>query len=669
MSRTGRAPTERPSGSPLLRAYIALVVVVAMGGFVVVAFLDPTPTRVDSLDFLLLATFVVVSEVVPLRVIRNGREGLLTVSTTFAFAILLWLGGTEAIIPLVLGSVLHDLLQRKTAQKAVFNAAQLTLSVIAAGLSMQLVVPRTGEPPFPLEQTGAVAILVAALAFFLTNFVLSGAAVALASNVSPSTLLRRDLGPQALWTGVLLSMSPIVVATAEVHVLLLPLFAVPMGIIYRAMDVMLRRAHEALHDGLTGLPNRALFEDRVHQAALTAQRTGDQAAVLILDVDDFKNVNDTLGHRAGDEVLQTLAERLTHVLRNVDTVARLGGDEFGVVLNPVDGQEHAIEVARQIRSTIHEPLPYGHLVMGLEASVGVALVPAHGVDPGALITYADAAMFEAKRLKSGWELHEPRRFEQGEHRITRLSRLRQALADGGLELHYQPKLRLDDGSVDGIEALVRWHDPERGFISPDQFVPLAEESGLIRELTGFVLETAIKQITVLRSMGIPHRIAVNIAARDLQDPLLPDQIAQLLSAHDVEPRWLELEITERTIMSNPRQAHRVAMRLHELGVMLTIDDFGTGNTSLAVLTRLPVDCLKIDRSLVSALESGGPDAVIVEATVKLSQNLGLMVVAEGVETESMWRQLVEIGCDTAQGYYCSRPLPAEELTALLVSPG
>jgi diguanylate cyclase (GGDEF)-like protein len=534
--------------------------------------------------------------------------------------------------------------------------------VVLAGAVLQVVRPGiSGLGPVPITETGALAAGAAAATFFLANFALSGVAVALATSTPVLRLLRRDLLPQTLWTGVLLSLSPIVVAAAEVSPWLLPLFVVLMVAVHRSTKVLLQREHEAVHDPLTQLPNRTLFNDRVNQAILSTTRSGDQAAVMILDLDGFKEVNDTLGHQAGDEVLQLLAHRLTGVLRSVDTVARLGGDEFGVVIWPIENESDATRVAAKLSNAVHEPLRFGEVVMTLEVSIGLALAPSHGSDPDNLISYADAAMFEAKRLRSGWELHDPLRFQRTANRMTRLARLRHAVREGQLELYYQPKFAIGTGAVDGIEALVRWNDPEEGLVLPDRFIPLAEESGLMRDLTRFVLTSAAEQASHLQQLGVPQRIAVNVSVRDLQDPRLPDEIAALLGQSAIGPDWLELEITERTIMSNPRQTAAVIARLHDIGVTVTIDDFGTGNTSLALLSQLPVDCLKVDRSLVARMTQDRANAVIVETTIDLGHNLGMTVVAEGVETLEVWNRLGELGCDSAQGFYCAPPMPTSEL--------
>jgi diguanylate cyclase (GGDEF)-like protein len=652
-----------------LGAYVTAVVGLGVAAVLwLPAFAGGLP-RLAAPEFLLLAAYIVAGEVLPLRVMRGGREGVLTVSTTFAFAMLLWLGVAEAVVALAAASVCGDVVRRAPWVKVLFNAAQFAVSMLLAGVVLAALRPDgVAVGTVAITETGLVATVAAAAVFFIANFVLSGVAVALASSTSVWGLLRNDLPGQALWSGLLLSLSPIVVAAAEASLWLMPLFVVPMAAVYKSTEVFLRREHEALHDALTGLPNRTLFADRVAQAVRSAQRSGGQAAVMNLDLDGFKDVNDTLGHRAGDEVLRRLAKRLTSALRSVDTVARLGGDEFGIVVWPLADDAAAGQVAGKLADAVRAPLRSGEVVVNLEASIGFALAPAHGSDPDSLVSYADAAMFAAKRLGSGWQVHDPLRFAQTANRMTRLARLRQAVREGQLVLHYQPKFAVASGEADGVEALVRWQDPNEGLVLPEHFIPLAEDSGLMREVTRLVLSAAIAEAGRLERDGLAQRIAVNISVRDLQDSHLPDEVATLLAAARIEPRWLELEITERTIMSNPTHAAAVIAALHDLGVTVTIDDFGTGSTSLALLSQLPVDCLKVDRSLVAAMARDGADAVIVETTIDLGHNLGMTVVAEGVETAQVWHRLHQLGCDSAQGFYCSPPLPAADLRQRLLLP-
>ncbi len=423
--------------------------------------------------------------------------------------------------------------------------------------------------------------------------------------------------------------------------------------------------HQALHDALTDLPNRTLFHDRVGQALAVAKREHIPVGVMIMDLDRFKEVNDTLGHASGDELLKQAGDRLREALRESDTVARLGGDEFGVLLPKVVDSAAAVSVARKLRKALEAPFTIHGLALQMEASVGIALYPEHGEDVHSLLQRADVAMYVAKEHPGGCEVYARERDEYSPDRLTMLTELRRGIDAGELVLHYQPKADLRTGAVVGVEALVRWSHPSRGLVGPDEFIPLAQKTGVIVPLTFFVLNEALRQCRTWQLEGLNLRVGVNLSARNLLDVNLPDTVGELLAKWEVPPSHLELEITESTILADPIRAMHVLSRLSGMGVRLAIDDFGTGYSSLAYLKRLPVDELKIDKSFVQGMEADENDAVIVRSTIDLGRNLGLRVVAEGVETTEAWRQLAALGCDVAQGYYLSRPVPAAELVAWL----
>jgi diguanylate cyclase (GGDEF)-like protein len=420
--------------------------------------------------------------------------------------------------------------------------------------------------------------------------------------------------------------------------------------------------HQALHDALTDLPNRTLFHDRVHQALTSARRDHVPSAVMIMDLDRFKEVNDTLGHASGDELLKQVGTRLRESLRESDTVARLGGDEFGVLLPKVLDSAAAVAVARKLRTTLEEPFTIHGLALQMEASIGIALYPEHGTDVQSLLQRADVAMYVAKEHPAGCEVYSRERDAYSPDRLTLLTELRRAIDRGQLVLHYQPKVDLRTGEIHGVEALVRWKHPERGMVPPDEFIPPAQKTGVIGPLTMFVLDEALRQCRNWALQGLELCVAVNLSTRNLLDVHLPDTVGELLSRWEVAPSLLELEITESTILADPIRAMQILSRLDEMGVRLAIDDFGTGYSSLAYLKRLPVDELKIDKSFILGMEDSENDAVIVRSTIDLGRNLGLRVVAEGVETSKAWNRLASLGCDIAQGYYLSRPIPAGELT-------
>ena len=461
--------------------------------------------------------------------------------------------------------------------------------------------------------------------------------------------------------------------TKNYSLLILLALAVLYGVLFRivagASKALRHQAevneHQALHDSLTDLPNRTLFHDRVHQALTSARRDHVPAAVMIMDLDRFKEVNDTLGHASGDELLKQVGLRLSESLRETDTVARLGGDEFGVLLPKVVDAEAAVAVARKLRTTLEEPFTIHGLALQMEASIGIALYPDHGGDVQSLLQRADVAMYVAKEHPAGCEVYTRERDDYSPDRLTLLTDLRRAIDRGELVLHYQPKADLRTGEIHGVEALVRWQHPERGMIPPDEFIPSAQKTGVIGPLTMFVLDEALRQCRTWSLQGLELCVAVNLSTRNLLDLHLPEAVGELLARWEVPAGLLELEITESTILADPVRAMQILSRLDEMGVRLSIDDFGTGYSSLAYLKRLPVDELKIDKSFILGMDESENDEVIVRSTIDLGRNLGLRVVAEGVESPQAWSRLAQLGCNVAQGYFLSRPVPAQELTQWL----
>ena len=419
--------------------------------------------------------------------------------------------------------------------------------------------------------------------------------------------------------------------------------------------------HQALHDAVTGLPNRALLRDRIAQAIRQTDREHSPAALMLLDLDRFKEVNDTLGHHYGDQLLVQVGERLRGSLREVDTVARLGGDEFAVLLPRIQTAEGAVAVAGKLQAAFDEPFTVDDLALEVEASIGVAIYPEHGNNPDELLQRADIAMYVAKDTHAGFVLFDPKQDQHSPRRLALLGELRRAIDQEQLVLHYQPKVDAHSGQMLGVEALVRWQHPEYGLLAPGEFIPLAERTGLIGPLTNYVLSAALHQCRDWQQAGHELAIAVNVSARSLLDLSFPDQVADLLARWEVPARLLVVEITESTIMADPTHALEILGRLNAMGVQIAIDDFGTGYSSMAHLKTLPLHELKVDRSFVSQMTSSTSDAVIVRSTVDLGRNLGLRVVAEGVEDRQTLRELDALGCDAIQGYYISRPMPAVDL--------
>jgi len=417
--------------------------------------------------------------------------------------------------------------------------------------------------------------------------------------------------------------------------------------------------HQALYDRLTDLPNRALLQDRLAHEIAAAHRNQTSVALIVLDVSRLKEINDTLGHKTGDLVLQRVAHRLRTRVRKSDTVARIGGDEFAVLLPTVD-LDLIRPAVEKLQAALERSFNVSDVPLDLEARIGVALYPDHGFDPQVLLQRADIAMRLAKEGSGNFVVYDAKRDPYSLKKVTLFGELRHAIHHDELALHYQPKLDIASGRIIGVEALVRWNHPKEGLIAPDEFVPLAEKTGLINPLTYWVLDTAIRQCRAWLDAGLGLQISVNISARNLMDPNLVEHVDQCLEKYGVAATQLDLELTETAIMSEPARTAGVMRRLIGMGVTLTIDDYGTGYSSLAYLKRLPVGEVKIDRSFVSNMADDEGNAIIVHSTIDLAHNMGRKVVAEGVESQDVLDLLAVFGCDVAQGYHIGRPLPAEQ---------
>jgi diguanylate cyclase (GGDEF)-like protein/PAS domain S-box-containing protein len=476
-------------------------------------------------------------------------------------------------------------------------------------------------------------------------------------------LLRRDRG--IVWANVSASL----VRDSDGK----PRFAVGMveDITKRkaAEEAFLRQAelneYQARHDALTGLANRVFFRDRIETAIRHAEREGGKVAVLMMDLDRFKEVNDSLGHHAGDTLLKELGARLQEAIRASDSVARLGGDEFGLLLPQPDGLDDIVRVIDRIRSELERPIVVQELPLAVEASIGVALYPDHGTDVDSLLQRADVAMYIAKEDNSAYAIYDAAADHYDPTRLTLVGELRRAIEERELVLFYQPKALLETDEIHSVEALIRWHHPQRGLVMPDDFIPVAQQTGLIKPLTLYVVARALEQLRAWEEDGLSLSCAVNLSTRNLLDVEFPDQVRALLDRWEVDASRLEFEITESTMLADPLRTRFVLERLSEMGIRLAIDDFGTGYSSLAYLKRLPVNEIKIDSSFVLNMCASEDDATIVRSTIDLGRNLGLDVVAEGVETAETWERLKELGCTSAQGYLLSAARPAAELSEWL----
>ncbi len=424
--------------------------------------------------------------------------------------------------------------------------------------------------------------------------------------------------------------------------------------------------HRALHDPLTGLPNRALMEGRIQQALDSARRLKESVGLLIVDLNNFKVVNDTLGHEIGDQLLQHVADRLRESLRQADTVARLGGDEFALVLPGIDGAGDADRVAGKVLRSLREPVDCAGIVINPDASIGVSLFPQHGSDATALLRRADIAMYRVKRRGGGHAFYESYQDEERLSALELAAELDQAIDSDELVLHYQPKVSLSTGEIVGVESLVRWHHPHRGLLLPGRFIPLAENTGLIKRLSLAVLGRALADNEQWRAEGVNITLAVNLSAQLLHDGKLYATLDEFLSSSQLAHGSLELEITESAFMTNPESAIAAITRLDSAGVAFTIDDFGTGYSSLTYLKRLPARSIKIDQSFIRDLATDERDASIVGSAIDLAHNLRMNVIAEGVESAPVDKLLRDLGCDFVQGYLYAAPMPASEFLPWLL---
>lgn len=658
-------------GSPLW-IHMTSVTVAGFAVFVwAMLHLSGLPELVRHPLFWVIAALIVVGELRPIVAAgANGAESPVA-SLTFSFAALLYWGFPVAVLLRVTSSLAVGLAQRKAPHRCAFNAAQTTLSMAAAGLALAL----TGlhpAPNHPLVPSGAdlPMVLFAGAAYFVVNFVLLGVAIGLHSRVPLLRSLRQALPFQALLNLVLIAAAPLVaVVMAADSAWLVLLFAFPLAAIYMNAAMSVQRDHQAHHDELTGLSNRKLLIRQTSDALADAGRSGTKVGFLLLDLDRFKEVNDTLGHPVGDRLLRIVAHRLTHSVRPGDLVARLGGDEFAVLLPAVKEVGAAREVATRLRSALSEPMRLEGMSFDIEASVGIALYPDDATGFELLMQHADVAMYLAKERRSGVERYVADSDRNSPARLALLGDLRRGMDAGELELHYQPKVVLETGRTAGMEALVRWQHPVRGLMAPEEFIPLAEQSYLMRDLTFQVVDRALAQAAAWWGDGLPVQVSLNVTARDLLDASLAETIGRGLGRYDLPPAALLLEINERVLTSEPAYAATAVEALAALGVALSLDDFGTGYSSLVRLKRLPVSEVKIDSSFISRLLHSADDEVIVQSIVDLVRALDIDSVAEGVESAEVATALRVMGCRAAQGWHFSKPLNPVSATAWLSEHG
>ncbi|MFE9373173.1 putative bifunctional diguanylate cyclase/phosphodiesterase [Streptomyces sp. NPDC006711] len=618
-------------------------------------------------------SLVVLSGVIVGHLVALGRErwwGGTGSGAALTIAVLLLYGWLPAALVSLAVVVLVGAARRDRWRQGVLHGAVDVLGAGAAGLVLAVfgVVPSVAEPWWPTQWsvTTVPEIVLAAGAYLLCTRTLLW--YALAPRGGLPTVARTALLRQGLVAIALLGIAPLICVVAMAVPILLPLFAVPLVALDSTLWIARARAEEQLRDPLTGLPNRQWLLERTWAALEQAENSATRSALVLIDLDRFRSVNDTLGHLAGDRLLLQIAERLKTALPRGAEAARLGGDEFAVLLPVCESATGAMRTARALVAELSSPLDLDGLTLVLEASAGVALYPDHALDAEGLLRRADIAMYQAKRDRTGVEVYESKRDSNTPDRLGLLGDLRRALDAGDVELHYQPKVRFD-GQVAGLEALVRWVHPERGRVAPDEFIAIAESSGLMPHLTEYVLDTALAQVARWRAQGLFVPVAVNVSPRDVHTPGFAGAVAARLARHGVPAGALQLEITEHVLLEDPQRAADTLAGLTSHGVKMSLDDFGTGYSSLVHLRRLPVSELKIDRSFVARLAVDHEDAEIVRCTVDLAHSLGLLVVAEGVEDDETWERLRGLGCDAVQGWLVAAAMPPAEATAWLLARG
>jgi diguanylate cyclase (GGDEF)-like protein len=615
----------------------------------------------EVVEFGALSVSVLIGELFPIEAPRRSGDGEITISVMFSFALLLGLGLIPALAAQLTASIVQDRIARKPWWQVGFNIGQYTLSLAAAAgvMSWLGAYGALRGPGF-----GAIdlfAVVGAAAGYFVVNLLLVTRATTLYMGIRFSDALRSDLVFGLSVSAVLLCLAPVVDTVFEFSPILYPLLLVPLVGVYVSGRQTVRTVtaeHLARHDHLTELPNRRWFMEEVGAALEnTALHAG---GLLLVDLDGFKEVNDTLGHHHGDLVLQELGPRLRAAFRAEDMVARLGGDEFAVFMPGADISAAQAAVQR-LQEALKKPVDVDGISIALDASIGLAWYPEHGADVETLLQRADVAMYRAKAAHHPLVVYRSEDDDHSPERLGLAADLRRAVPSGQLVLHYQPQVELGHGQPVAAEGLVRWQHPQRGVLGPLEFIDMAERTGVIKDLTYRVLDLGLRDLRTWTEAGRDLSLSLNVSVRSLLDRRFPEEVQRLLEEHGVDGHALTLELTESSLMVDPDLAKRTMRQLAELGVSVAIDDFGTGYSSLAYLTDLPIGELKIDKSFVRAMSSDSRNAIVVRSTIELAHNLGLRTVAEGIEDAFTFERLRALGCELAQGFHMSEPLPASGL--------
>ena len=658
---------ERTDSNRTPRAVLATLTIVLLGGLMTWSLvwteLRLMPLEVNWRGFAVFAALLLICERSPRTWIRFGPIGVVTPLWLFAYALML-LGSPAAGVGVALvGAAVNSLAQVEPAFVVVRRIAGTALSLSSAGmmlLAMGVHGSITQHDTVPWDW--GIAIVVAGMSIVGLNAAIAAITLSLRRRISFLALLRRGLGVRITAEGALISLAPIWVIGIDFSLVMAPLLAITSILVFRSTRQALERAHEAHHDSLTGLANRRAFMDQLNDA-LVDPRTGAEPRVLLMDLNGFKEINDRLGHEIGDALLVKFAERLERSLPVETASARLGGDEFAVLIqagtDPVAGSG---QIAA-IHNALSAPLDIEGFPLTVGVSIGVATAPDDGHTGADLLRAADVAMYKAKRCGTPIEFYDNCVKSPQHGRLSLLSDLSEALNEHQLHIHFQPQLRMVDGAVDTVEALIRWQHPEHGSIPPSEFIGVAEQTDLIGPITELVLRAAT--VGMITASAGEVKLAVNVSARSLQDANFADEVLSVLDKSGFSPDRLELEVTERAIVTNVERSTYTIGRLRQEGVRIAIDDFGVGYSSYQTLRLLDVDRVKIDRDFVANLTTEPRDRLIVASLIGLAHELGLDVVAEGVENAAIWNALTTLGCDVAQGYGIARPMAFPDLRGWL----
>jgi diguanylate cyclase (GGDEF)-like protein len=613
--------------------------------------------------FAIISALLLVCERTPRTWIRFGPIGVVTPLWLFAYSLILLGSPSAGVAVALVGATMNAMAEITTVSGVVRQVGGTAISLSTAGLillAMGVHGSITQAETVPWDW--GLAIVLAGMSIVVLNAVVAAISMSIRRRISFLALLRRGLGVRLTAEGALISLAPIWVIGIDFSLVLAPLLAITSVLVFRSTRQALERAHEAHHDSLTGLLNRRAFLDHLHDA-LVDPRSDAQPRVLLMDLNGFKEINDRLGHEIGDVLLVSFADRLESSLPPETAAARLGGDEFAVLMQTGSDVERDTALVEKLHAALSAPLDIEGFPVTIGVSIGVASAPDDGHTKTDLLRAADVAMYKAKRCGSAIEYYDNCVKTPQRGRLNLLSELSDALTDHQLHIHFQPQLRMVDGAVDTVEALIRWQHPEHGAIPPSEFIGVAEQTDLIGPTTELVLRAATAGMITAGAGDV--KLAVNVSARSLQDARFADEVFTVLERSGFPPDRLELEVTERAIVTNVERSAYTIGRLRQEGVRIAIDDFGVGYSSYQTLRMLHVDRVKIDRDFVSQLTTEPRDRLIVASLIRLAHDLGLDVVAEGVENAAIWNALTTLGCDVAQGFGIAQPMAFPDLRGWL----